>query len=244
MPTSVIFVPAGTNSAVYMATPQTNVFAAPQVLGGTVALFSGPSPVGPFTVWGAGAASISGDSFRPGAANQYYFVSAATQQAVIVATDMGGSNQPTVDQIVSVNTTLASGSSTAIQKLYSLKLPPLFLPTNFKMVITGTVRVVNSATVKTLTCLMNGITGTSFFTSPSLASNALYTFQATFWGDGTGQTLTGGGSGATGGYGLSATDVTTLARDYINNETEIVIAATKATGTDLMDIRSLLIQLE
>jgi len=242
MPTTIQYVPAGTTGPINFATPQTNVYAGPQVLGGTVQLYFGPSPVGPWQLWSAGT-SLAGDSYRP-ATNAYYYVAAATQQAVVVATDMGASNTPAMDQLVSCNAILASPSATAINKLFSFKIPPLFLPLNFKLLVTGTINITNSATVKTLTCLMNGIAGTSFFTSPSLASNAVYNFKATMWGDGTGQTLFGGGAGATGGWGLSTTALTSLTRDYINNETEIVIAATKATGTDTMELRSLLIQLE
>lgn len=242
MPTTIQYVPAGTTSPVNFATPQTSVYAGPQVLGGTVQLWSGPSPVGPWQLWGAGT-SVSGDSFRP-LTNAYYYVVAATQQAIVVSSDMGAANTPAINQLVSMNAVSASASATAIQKIFSVKIPPGFLPLNFKCTLIGSVNVTNNVNVKTLTCLLNGIGGTSFFTSPSLASNASYNFIASFAGDGTGQLLRGLGAGATGGSGLSTTAYTTLARDYINNETEIVIAATKATGTDTMELVSLLMQLD
>jgi len=241
MPTTIQYVPAGTTGPVNFATPLTSVHAGPQVLGGTVQLWFGPSPVGPFQLWSAGT-SVSGDSFRP-LTNAYYYVVAATQQAVVVATDMGGANTIN-DRLVSCNAVLASASATAIQKLFSIKFPPGFLPLNFRVTVFGNVNVTNNVNVKTLTCLINGITGTSFFTSPSLASNANYNFVAALAGDGTGQLLRGFGAGASGGIGLSTTAYTTLTRDYINNETELVIAATKATGTDTMELQSLLIKLD
>lgn len=242
MATTIQYVPAGTTGPVNFATPMHSIYAGPQVLGGTTQLWFGPSPVGPWQLWGAGT-SVSGDSFRP-LTNAYYYVVAATQQAIVVAVDMTGENLPSTSQLVSMNGVCASASATAQQKIFSLKLPPLFLPANFKCTLIGTVNVTNNVNVKTLTCLMNGIGGTSFFTSPSLASNANYNFVASFAGDGTGQLLRGMGAGATGGVGLSTTALTTLARDYINNETEIAITATKATGTDTMELVSLLIKLD
>jgi len=242
MATTIQYVPAGTTGPVNFATPLTSVYAAPQVLGGTVQLWYGPSPVGPFQLWSAGT-SVAGDSFRP-LINSYYYVVAATQQAVVAATDMGGANSPAINQLVCCNAVLASPSATAINKVYSIKIPPLFLPLNFRITVFGSVNVTNNANVKTLTCLVNGITGTSFFTSPSLASVANYNFIAAVAGDGTGQLLRGFGAGASGGVGTSTTAQTTLVRDYINNETEIVIAATNATGTDTFELNGLVIKLD
>ena len=243
MPTTISYVPAGTTGQVQFATPQTNVWAGPQVLGGTVQLFTGPSPVGPWQLWSAGT-SISGDSFRP-LVNQYYYVAAATQQAIVVATDMGAANTPMINQLISMNGVCASGSTTSEQKIFSFKTPPLFLPLNFKMTFIGAVNLTNGAGTKVLNCRMNGVGGTSFFTSPALASNANYNFVASLCGDGTGQLLRGLGAGATGGVGLGgATAYTTLTRDYINNETEFVLTATKGTAGDTFELVSLLVQLD
>lgn len=240
--TYVVLVPAGSTSIVQAVTPLTNVYLAPQTLGGTVTLYVGPSPVGPWTPWGNGLNSTTGASVRLGV-NGYVYASAATSQAAMVITDMGGANSPQITQLAASNVTLASASSTAIQPLYSLRIPPGFLPLQFRCEIKGSVTVTNNANVKTLTCLMNGITGTSFLTSPSLASVAAYNFFAAFAGQGDGVSLKGFGVGQTGGFGTSTTAFTTLARDYINNETEIVIAATKATGTDTFQLDSLSIAL-
>ena len=237
--TVITYVPAGAQSTPMMITPLQNVFVAPQVLGGTTQFYTGPTPVGPWTL-----TSSATDSFRPQNSNVYYYVAAATQQATVVQCDMTGSNTASVNQLCSMNGILASSSGTAIQKIFSIRIPPNYLPLNSRMTFFGAVNLTNNANVKTLTCLINGIGGTSFFTSPSLASNALYTFTAQLAFDGTGQLIRGFGSGATGGLGLSTTAPTTLAFNYVTTELEIVIAATKATAGDTFELHSLLVQLD
>lgn len=238
--TSVYYIPAGGQTAVIPLIPTMTLCAGPQVLGGTVLVETSPTPNGPWLAWPAGASGAAASIRTP--VNAYARVTALTQAGVAVVSDVGGVNTPTFDHLVSANATIATPSSTAEQILFSLRIPPLYLPANFKLVATGSVSLTNNANVKTLTCRMNGITGTSFFTSPSLASNANYNFTASFVGKG-GGTLQGVGAGATGGLGLSTTAFTSLAYDYINNELEVVFTATKATGTDTFALESLLIEL-
>lgn len=235
--TQIVLVPAGTQSAPIFLTPQTNLCAGPQVLGGSVIVETAPSINGPWLAWNAGT-SLAADSFRP-STNMYARVTAATQAGIAIVADIGGANQPTLDQLVSANFSLASPSSTSIQKLFSVRIPPLYLPPNFRCELRGSVNLTNNANVKTLTCTLNGTGGTSFFTSPSLASNANYNFMAAFVGQGA-SSLKGVGAGATGGLGLSTTAFTTLAYDYINGELEVCVCATKATGTDTFSLESLL----
>ena len=183
---------------------------------------------------GAPVRPSPGDSFRP-LVNQYYYVAAATQQAIVVATDMGAANTPTINQLISMNGVCASGSTTSEQKIFSFKTPPLFLPLNFKMTFIGAVNLTNGAGTKVLNCRMNGVGGTSFFTSPALASNANYNFVASLCGDGTGNSCAALGLARRVAWGTGgATAYTTLTRDYINNETEFVLTATKGTAGDIV----------
>lgn len=238
--TTVIVVPAGSTCTPFAVTPLHNVCAGPAVLGGTVLLETASNNQGPWLAWGAGSSGAA-DSVRS-TVNAWVRVTATTQAAIVFVSDMGGANTPAFTALANMNGTIATPSSTAIQKLFSVRVPPNFLPPNFRCQVSGSVNLTNNVNVKTLTCLLNGVAGTSFFTSPSLASNANYNFVAAFVGQGAGA-LKGVGAGATGGLGLSTTAFTTLAYDFINNELEIVIAATKATGTDTFTLEACTIQL-
>jgi hypothetical protein len=243
MATQVVNIPAGSTSAILAVGPNTSISATPAVLGGTVTVFTGPTPSGPWLAWSAGA-SASGASTRL-ATTGYVYAVAATQAATLALADFGagqGSN-PLNEPVVNVQGVCATPSTTSEVGIFSFRIPPLFLKLNFRMAIRATTSFTNNANAKTLQVRMNGLAGTLAFQSPALASNANYAFEADFVGVNDGATLKGLGAGATGGFGLSTTALTTLARDYINNETEIVISATKATGTDTFQMDSLIVNL-
>lgn len=235
MATTLIIVPAGTTSANFPLLQGQSLCVGPSVQGGTVQLQVANTQSGPYAA--TAAASSSAFSYRP-SVNQWVNVVAATQSAVVYVSDMLPSGT-----IISAQSPVDSPNSTSEVILFSFRIPPNVLPANFRCEMAGRLSVTNNANVKTLTCRMNGIAGTSFFTSPSLASNADYNFTAGFAGIGDAATLKGFGSGATGGLGLSTTAYTTLSQTYIASETEIVITATKATGTDTMKLDSLTVTL-
>jgi hypothetical protein len=106
----------------------------------------------------------------------------------------------------------------------------------------------NNANVKTLKVYANGAAGTAMFTSPSIASALNYNASGLIIGRGDGVTILGGGvlasqTNAQGGMGISTTAQPTLTRDYINNETEFTITATKATAGDTFMLESLRVAL-
>jgi len=243
MSTAITLLAAGKVSDPIPVTPLQSLMAAPQVLGGTVLIEQAPTQNGPWNT----VASAQGfaQSARP-LVNSWFRVTAATQAGVIAVSDIGaGSGGGTnFDSIVNCQVPLASPNSTSEVVLATFRLPPLLLKPNFRCRIRATASFTNNVNAKTLQCRMNGLTGTLFFQSPALASNANYAFEADFVGIGDGATLKGLGSGATGGFGLSTTALTTLARDYINNETEIVVTCTKATGTDTFQLDSLYVDLQ
>lgn len=243
MSTNVVLVPSGAVSSVYYVTPNYSVMAGPQVQGGTATLYFGPTPNGPWQQWSAGA-SLNPASYRA-LTNSYVYMAAATQAGILAISDIGAGvgPQPNLEQIVNCQGVVASANSTSEVALYSFRSPPGLLRPNFRMRARATVTMTNNANAKTLQVRMNGIGGTLAFQSPALANNANYAFEADWCGIADGATLKGLGAGATGGFGLGTTAVTTLTRDYINNETEWVISCTKATGTDTFQLESLCVDL-
>lgn len=243
MATQIILVPSGTTSAVFAIGPNTSVCAAPQVLGGTVQVFTSTSPNGPWLLWSAGTSS-SAASVRL-STNGYCYCVAASQAAILSLAELGAGfgTAPQNEPLIANQAVHASPSTTSEVALFSFRIPPLVLKPSFRIAIRATASFTNSANAKTLQVRMNGIGGTLAFQSPALASNANYAFEADFVGIGDGATLKGLGAGATGGFGLSTTALTTLSRDYINNETEFVISCTKGTGSETFQMDSLLVQL-
>ena len=243
MATQVVLVPAGATSATFPVGPNTSIQAGPAVLGGTVQVYTAVNPTGPFQLWSAGTSS-SAASTRLSTTGYAYCV-AATQAAVFTLSDIGagiGPN-PLNEPIVNVQAAIASPSTTSEVAIASFRVGPNILRPNFRMRLRATASFTNNVNAKTLQVRMNGLTGTLAFQSPALASNANYAFEADWCGIGDGATLKGLGAGASGGYGLSTTALTTLARDYINNETEFVVSCTKATGTDTFQLDSLIVDL-
>jgi hypothetical protein len=238
--TQIINVPVGT-AAPFAIGPMMSLCACPSVLGGTVLVETAPTSSGPWTAWPYGTISAAG-SIRP-VVTQWARATAATQAAAVVMTDMSGANSPGIEELSVCNAVMATPSSTAEQLVYSLRIPPNFLPANFRMDIRGAVTVTNGVGVKTLKIYVNGTGGTAMFTSPSLASNANYTFMTSIVGAGDGVTWKGFGAGASGGVGLSTTAFPTLSRDYIGQETEIAVTLTKGTGADTAQLDSFLISM-
>jgi hypothetical protein len=116
------------------------------------------------------------------------------------------------------------------------------------MEITGNLLLTNGASAKTLTLRANGLTGTALGVSPSLASFSNYTFETAILGRGDGVSILGAGmlssqTTAQGGMGVSGTSNPTLSRDYINQGTEFVLTATKATAGDTMQLEYLTVTL-
>jgi hypothetical protein len=220
-----------------------SAMAAPQVLGGTMQIEQAPTQNGPWTV--VAAAQAYAQSARP-LTNAWMRFTAATAAGVVAISDIGSGQgpNPLLEPIVNVQVPLASPNATAETQIASFRIPPNVMRLNSRVRVRATTSFTNNANAKTLQCRMNGLTGTLFFQSPALANNANYAFEADFAGIGDGATLKGMGAGSAGGLGLSTTALTTLARDYINNETEIVISCTKATGTDTFQIDSLIVDMQ
>ena len=242
MATQIIPVPAGTVSTAMPVGPTTTVLCGPAVLAGTMLLEIAPTQSGPWVT--QTAASLLPFSYRP-LVTTWIRATAATQAGVLVLADVGGANQiaSSPGTLISINTAIATASQTAEQTIVSLRIPPQFLPQNFRCDFRGGVTTTNSANVKSIAVRVNGLTGTSVFTSPSLASNANYNFAGAFVGI-NGATLKGVGAGATGGMGLSTTAYTTLALDYIGNELEVVVTGTKATAGETLQVDSFVMTLQ
>lgn len=243
MPTTRLLVPVGTSAAIPVH-PQMCVSAGPSVLGGTVLVEFSQGPRGPWFPWPYGTIS-QGGSLRPPATG-YVRVTAATSPANVFLVDFTGANTQFVDQLVNVNATLASASSTAEQTLLSFRTPPGFLPANFTMEIDLAVALTNNANVKTLRLRVGpapvgGLAGTALFTSPSLASALNYNAMFGVSGRGDGSSLIGFGPGASGGWGVSTTAYPTVTLNYLNQELEWVLTVTKATGSDTAQLESALI---
>jgi hypothetical protein len=218
MGTYVVSVPAGSQSR-------------PQVLGGTALLESASNLQGPWTtVLSATAAA----SFRP-LVNGYVRLTATTQAGSMAVSEMAGVNSPgTTSVLVSSNIPFASPSSTAAQQIFAFKIPDKFLSTNFKLSIEFGLNLTNNANVKTVNVLMNGAGGTNVMTAAVTSFATFNGYTTVFAFD---------GAVLAGGMGGSTVALATLARDYINNETEFVISITKATGTDTAEVISCVVRL-
>jgi hypothetical protein len=244
MSTSILLLPAGKVSDPIPVTPLMSLMAAPQVLGGTVLIEQAPTQAGP---WQTVAAAQGYAQSARALTNSWMRVTSATQAAVVAVSDIGaGSGGGTnFDSIVNCQAVLASPNTTSEVVLATFRIPPGLLKPNFRLRIRGVASFTNNANAKTMQVRMNGLAGTLIYQSTALASLANASFEAMMAGIGDGATLKGFGSGLTSvGLGTSTTALTTLARDYINNETEVVVTATKATGTDTFQLDSLLVNLD
>ena len=246
MSTSFLSVPTGTTSAPIFVTPLTNVIFGPSVLGGTATLSFSPSLSIPISSWGVFQSSTASGCFRP-ATTGYVIVSSATSAANVFIADIGPGLSAGGGTIVSVCSSLASASTTSEVVLASWKTGPGYLQPGWRMNIRGNVSLSNNANVKTLILRASGLAGTALATSPSIASALNYSFSTVLVGRGDGTTIMGTGvlasqTSAQGGLGISTTANPTLAsRDYVNQETEFVLTATKATAGDTFQIENLLV---
>lgn len=225
---SLLTVPLGTTGAAFRVEPGMSICAGPAVLSGTVLVETAPTPDGPWATWRYGTISQAG-SFRP-EVSQWARVTAATKNATVIVTDLND-RKPIV-----VSGVLATASSTAEQTMYSLRLPPRYLPPVFSLSIRGSVSTTNAAHVKTIDVKVGG---TSILTSPDLQSLLNYNFLATCVGDG--GTIKGFGVGEHGGVGSSSTAYSALVADWQNSELEIKVTGTKATAAETLQIDSLVI---
>ena len=240
MATTFVRVPVGT-SAPRAVTPLTCVVAGPSVLGGTVLVEFSDDGRTQWQPWQYGTIG-QGGCFRPDT-NGYVRITAATQPANAFVVDMTGSNTPNVTQLVSINNTMATASSTAEQIVACFRVPPLYLTPNFNLEMMFGVSQTNNVNVKTLHVRWGGIAGTAMFTSPSLASQANYNAKVIIAGRGDGVSVLGLGAGASGGIGVSTTAYPTATAGYINQETEVVISVVKATAGDTFQLESLIAKL-
>jgi hypothetical protein len=228
-------------------TPLTNVIVGPSVLGGSATLTFSPSLSIPTSAWQTIQTGTGGGSFRP-TTTGYVSIQATTSQANAFFADLGPGYQSGGGVIVNINAPLASASTTSEVVLASWKVPAGYLSPNFRMEVAGNVSLSNNANVKTLKLYANGAAGTAMATSPSIASALNFSFDTTISGRDGGATLIGTGllasqTSAQGGSGISTTANPTLARDFLGQETEFTLTATKATGTDTFQIENLLVTL-
>lgn len=240
MATTYYLVPAGTVSPNIFITPQSSVTAGPSVLGGSVTVEFATSQQGP---WATAYTGTTGGSYRPSVTG-YIRITAVTNQVNAFVSDIGLGANGDFDTLVQLNAVLASPSSTAASYLAGFRIPPNYLSPNFRLEVSGTLTLTNSATVKTLNIYGNGITGTALATSPSLASIANYNFNTVISGRGDGVTIIGSGmlasqTAAQGGYGSTTTAIPSLTYNYLTQETEFVVGVTKATGTDTAQLETL-----
>lgn len=249
MTTQFIAVPAGSTSAMIFVTPFTNVIFGPSVLGGSVSVSFSTSQAIPQQYWALVQTGTGGGSFRP-TTTGYVIVTAATSQANVFIADLSPGLAAGTGSIVNINAPLASASTTAEVILASWKIPPNYFASNlnFRMEVGGSVSLSNNANVKTLKLYANGVAGTAMGTSASIASALNYTFDSTISGRGDGVTLIGAGmmasqTSAQGGQGISTTAYPTLTRDYITQETEFTLTATKATAGDTFQLENLLVSI-
>lgn len=240
--TSVIQIPAGTVSTPFVVTPQQTLCVGTQVLGGTTNLETAPSPAGPFTTFASNQGASY--SFRPSLGlNQYVRVTAIGQVANALLTDLGQVNTPLVSEMIIAGVVFAAPNSTSEQILYSFRVPPLYLPLNWRMEIGVNAVVTNSAGTKQFQVRANGIGGTLMGQQAAISTvaNANFLFAMQSLGDGV--TIKGFGIGSSFGLGTSASAYTTLVRDYINQETEFVLTVTKSAGADNAEIDGLVVRL-
>jgi hypothetical protein len=254
MATSVVNVAAGTTSAVFPVNSLVSVMAGPAVQGGTVLLEWAPTPSGPWTAWSSGTSSSTG-SFRwggpaGGVANTtsgYVRITAATQATNVAFMDMTNANTSLVSELGCMNAVTGSQNTTSEVVVGSIRVPPQFLLSNGLIRVKYSASFPNNVNAKTMQVRVNGLTGTLVHQSPALASGLNFNAVVDIGLRGDGQSIIGFGNGGTattqGGLGFSTVAYPTLTRDYINNETEIVVTATKATGTDALLLEQFLVQL-
>jgi len=244
MATTAITVPLGTVSAPIAVNPTTSVCVVPSLLGGSVLLESSNDGLTSWTPWTYGTITQAG-SFRP-STNQYVRVTATTAAASVLVNDISGSNAPTADILTTCALPLATASATTEQVVYGLRIPPGYLPTNFVMSFRVFVQLTNNVNVKTMRLRWGGVAGTALWTSPSLASLAVYKAEILVAGrGGVGSSLLGGGitTSTSGGWGGSTGAQVALTQDYQNVESEIVLTLQKATAGDTAEIDILRIEL-
>lgn len=249
MSTSVINVPAGTTTAPIAVNSLTSILAGPVALGGTTSLSFSSSPNGQYLPWSFGS-SINPQSFRPSATG-YIKVSAATAASNVAICDMSGMlGDRTRSYLMSINESFASGSSTSNQTIGSLRLAPGVIPLNARLRIVGNVDMTDGGNAKSLIVKVGGSGGTAMFTSGALASLGYFNFDSeiAFCNDGT--TIKGfmsgsGTAGAKSGWGgiTGETYPTVTTYNYLNEEIEIAVTVTKATGTDAMVLQGLTVEL-
>lgn len=240
MSSYVVAVPAGTQSLVQSVTPTTNIAVGPALLGGSVLLETAPTPQGP---WSQPLGTLTAGGSTRLSTSGYARVTATTQAATMVLSEMSGANSPLANgTLISANAIFASPSSAAAQTLFSFRIPPNFLPLNFRLEISFSLDLTNSANVKTVNVLMNGAGGTNFGAA-AVTSFATWNGIAVLSGS-DGANLKGYiGAVLAGGMGGSTTALPTLARDYVNLETEIVISITKATAAETAQVDSVAVVL-
>lgn len=228
MTTQAVKVTAGTTSAVYAVSNNDSVFAGPQVQGGSMLIEYAKSQNGPWYSANNGA-STQGQSWRlsDGTTSAYIRATAATQAGTLAISMIAAPGQ-----IVLCSLPCTVASSASEQVLYSFRIPPYILPLNFNISVNGFADFTNAANAKTLQCRINAIGGTLFFQGADWQSLLNANFQAACAGRGDGISWIGYGAADTDacGLGASSTAYTTLSRDYISQETEIVITCTK-TGS-------------
>lgn len=239
--TTVVNLAAGTQMPPTAVTPLNSILVGPAVQGGTVLLEFAPTQNGP---WQTAVSATAGASYRA-PLNQWVRATATGQVGTVAITDLGTGNIPGVDQLVNVNSPIASANLTTEQVIGSFRIPPNFLPpSNWRMVILASFILTNNVNVKTINIRANGLAGTllAAFTATSFSVfNALLNVSSS---NADGVTINGWGSGTGSGLGGSTTAVAQLVRDYINNETEFVITVTKATGTDTASMNALYVTLQ
>lgn len=239
MNTQYINVLAGTTSQVYQLLVDNFICAGPAVLGGSVLIEKSNDGRSGWT-------TVFSDT-QTGSYHQetrcYVRVTATGQNASVFIGDLALSNTDLVDTIFVANAPLASANTTAEVVLASFRLHSGYLAPNFRMEIHGGLTFTNSINSKILTVRANGIGGTAMFTSPSLASNATYTFQTIICGRGDGQTIIGASAGNAGGFGVSTSNFGTMQYNYLNDDIEFVVTATKATGAETMQLDTLRVNL-
>ena len=249
MSTTVYNVPAGTTTAPIAVNSLTSVLAGPVALGGTTSLSFSSSPNGQYLPWSFGS-SINPQSFRPSATG-YIKVSAATAASNVAICDMSGMlGDRTRSFLMSINETFASGSSTSEQTIGSLRLAPGVISLNSRLRIVGNVDMTDGGNAKTLQVRVSGIGGTVMFQSGALASLGYFNFDSEIAFCNDGSTIKGfmsgsGTAGAKSGWGgiTGETYPTVTTYNYLNEEIEIAVTVTKATGTDAMVLQGLTVEL-
>ncbi len=228
MTTQAVKVTAGTTSSVYAVSSNDSVCVAPQAISGTMLLEWAPTQNGPWYTANSGASGAA-QSWRlsSGATSAYIRATAATTAGTLAISTITGPGQ-----IVVCSLPCSGASSASEQNLFSFRIPPYVLPLNFNIAVRGFCDFTNAANAKTLQCRINGTAGTLFFQGADWQSLLNANFTASCAGLGDGVSWYGYGAGDTDacGTGATSTAYTTLSRDYISQETEIVITCTK-TGS-------------